>query len=94
MLSEMLLQPDTRPITHTQVVIEVNGICAGQVMMEAERVESDERQLAAAQEKHPHWQELIVLHTWVYTLPGTRSSTTHRAAITIYFCRTVVLLAP
>ena len=68
---EMLLQPDTRPISHEQLVVEVKGIYAGLVMVEAKCIDIDERQSAAAQEKDPtkrinlkndQWQSLIALH--------------------------------
>lgn len=68
---EMLLQPDTRPISHEQLVVEVKGIYAGLVMVEAKCIDIDERQSAAAQEKDPNkrvnlkndqWQSLIALH--------------------------------
>lgn len=68
---EMLLQPDTRPISHEQLVGEVKGIYAGLVMVEAKCIDIDERQSAAAQEKDPakninlkndQWQSLIALH--------------------------------
>ena len=44
---EMLLQPETRPISHDQLVIEVKGIYAGLVMVEAKCIDID------AQEKDP-----------------------------------------
>lgn len=68
---EMLLQPETRPISHEQLVVEVKGIYAGLVMVEAKCIDIDERQSAAAQEKDPtkrvnlkndQWQSLIALH--------------------------------
>ena len=68
---EMLLQPETRPISHDQLVVEVKGIYAGLVMVEAKCIDIDERQAAAAQEKDPakrselkddQWQSLIALH--------------------------------
>ncbi|KAK3169312.1 hypothetical protein OEA41_008695 [Lepraria neglecta] len=68
---KMLLQPETRPISHEQLVIEVKGIYAGLVMVEAKSIDIDERQSAAAQEKDPvkrvqlkndQWQSLIALH--------------------------------
>ena len=68
---EMLLQPETRPISHEQLVVEVKGIYAGLVMVEAECIDIDERQFAAAQEKDPakkiqlkndQWHSLIALH--------------------------------
>ena len=71
---EMLLQPETRPISHEQLVIEVKGIYAGLVMVEAKCIDIDERQSAAAQEKdlskrvqlkNDQWQSLIALHKQV-----------------------------
>ncbi|KAF6228587.1 hypothetical protein HO173_011822 [Letharia columbiana] len=70
-LPEMLLQPDTRPISHEQLVVELEGIWAGLVMVEAKCTDIDESQSAAAQEKDPskktdlkndQWQSLIALH--------------------------------
>jgi len=45
---EMLLQPDTKPISHEQLVIEVKGIYAGLVLVEEKCMDIDERQLATA----------------------------------------------
>ncbi|MCJ1395728.1 hypothetical protein MMC18_008614 [Xylographa bjoerkii] len=68
---ELLLQPETRPISHDQLVVEVKGIYAGLVMVEAKCVDVDEKQSLAAQEKDParqtkltpeQWQALIALH--------------------------------
>ena len=68
---EILLQPDTRPISHEQLVVEVKGIYAGLVMVEAKCIDIDDRQSIAAQEKDPakrvnlkndQWQSLIALH--------------------------------
>ena len=68
---ELLLQPETRPISHDQLVIEVKGIYAGPVMVESKCIDIDERQSAAAQEedlskkrhlKNGQWQSLIALH--------------------------------
>lgn len=68
---EMLLQPETRPISHEQLVVEVKGIYAGLVMVEAKCIDIDERQTLAAQEKdstkkvalkNDQWQSLIALH--------------------------------
>ena len=73
---EMLLQPETRPISHDQLVIEVKGIYAGLVMVEAKCIDIDEKQTAAAQEKdlakktqlkNDQWQSLIALHKQVGT---------------------------
>lgn len=64
-------QPETRPISHDQLVIEVKGIYAGLVLVEAKCIEVDEKQTALAQEKDPaqrrpikdeQWQSLIALH--------------------------------
>lgn len=69
--SDMLLRPKTRPISHEQLVVEVKGIYAGLVMVEAECIDVDQRQAAAAQDKDPskrfgltndQWQSLISLH--------------------------------
>ena len=68
---KMLREPETRPISHEQLVIEVKGIYAGLVMVEAKCIDIDERQSAAAQEKDPakrvqlkndQWQSLTALH--------------------------------
>ena len=66
---EMLLQPETRPISHDQLVIEVKGIYAGLVMVEAKCIDIDEKQSAAAQDpskrailKNDQYQSLIALH--------------------------------
>lgn len=67
----ILLQPETRPISHDQLVVEVKGIYAGLVMVEAKCIDLDEKQSHAAQEKDPsrrsklsdeQWQALIALH--------------------------------
>ena len=68
---ELLFQPETRPISHEQLVTEVKGIYAGLVMVEAKCIDVDEKQSKAAQEKDPskqtrltaeQWQALIALH--------------------------------
>ena len=68
---EMLLQPETRPISDDQLVKEVKGIYAGLVMVEAKCIDIDEKQCAAATEKdlskrtqlkNDQWQSLIALH--------------------------------
>lgn len=48
---EMLLQPNTRPISYDQLVIEVKEIYAGLVIVKAKCINIDERQLAIAKEK-------------------------------------------
>ena len=68
---ELLLQPETRPISHEQLVVEVKGIYAGLVMVEVKCIDVDEKQTQAALEKDPsrqtkltpeQWQALIALH--------------------------------
>ena len=64
---DRLLQPDTRPISHEQLVVEVKGIYAGLVMVEAKCVDIDEKQSAAnASSKvnltNDQWNSLIALH--------------------------------
>ena len=68
---ELLFQPETRPISHEQLVTEVKGIYAGLVMVEAKCIDVDEKQSKAAQERDPskqtrltaeQWQALIALH--------------------------------
>lgn len=49
----LLLQPETRPISHDQLVVEVKGIYAGLVMVESKCADVDEKQSKAAQEKDP-----------------------------------------
>ena len=68
--TEMLRQPETRPISHDQLVVEVKGIYAGLVMVEAKCIDVDEKQSILAQEdpsrrdplKNDQWQSLIALH--------------------------------
>ena len=66
---EMLRQPETRSISHEQLVIEVKGIYAGLVMVEAKCIDVDEKQARLAVEtmrkeplKNDQWQSLIALH--------------------------------
>lgn len=68
---EILLQPETRPISHEQLLVEVKGIYAGLVMVEAKCIDVDEKQSLAAQERdssrqtklsNEQWQALITLH--------------------------------
>ena len=67
----MLRQPETKPISHDQLVVEVKGIYAGLVMVEAKCIEVDERQKIGAQNKDyasqnpvtpDQWRSLIALH--------------------------------
>ena len=69
--TSMLRQPETRPISHDQLVVEVKGIYAGLVMVEAKSIDVDEKHLTAAQEKelskrtpitNDQWRSLIALH--------------------------------
>lgn len=68
-IPRMVPQPETRPISPEQLVIEVKGIYAGLMMVETKCSEVDKKQAAAALEpdKHPklnneQWQALIALH--------------------------------
>lgn len=87
----MLRQPDARPVSPEQLVVEVKRIYAGLALVEAKCIDIDKRQLAAAQESDPlrrvnlkidQWQSLIALHKQVRTLPRTHSSSTYRSATT------------
>ena len=69
--TSMLRQPETRPISHDQLVVEVKGIYAGLVMVEAKCIEVDERQKVWALDKEharknpvtsDQWRSLIALH--------------------------------
>ena len=66
---KLLLQPETKAISHDQLVAEVRGIYAGLVMVEAKCIDVDEKQFSAALENHSRsrlnpeqWQALIALH--------------------------------
>ena len=61
---ELLLQPETRPISHEQLVVEVKGIYAGLVMVEAKCMDVDEKQAIAAQEKDPSKQSKLTYEQW------------------------------
>ena len=67
----LVLQPETRPISQEQLVAEVKGIYAGLVMVEAKCVEVDNKQALAARDpktgqqpklSNEQWQALIALH--------------------------------
>ena len=71
--TSMLRQPETRPISHDQLVVEVKGIYAGLVMVEAKCIEVDEQQTREAMSQRPpgtkmskltddQWKSLIALH--------------------------------
>ena len=90
---DMILQLDQRLISNEQLVVEIKGIYAGLVVVEAKCIEIDEKQLASTKEKdlckriilqNHQWQSLIALHRQVHTLSRARGSTTHRAAFTNY----------
>ncbi|MCJ1436944.1 hypothetical protein MMC27_006327 [Xylographa pallens] len=68
-----LLQPETRPISHDQLALEIKGIYAGLVMVEAKCIDIEPKGSLAAQKTDPstfkltkldseQWQALIALH--------------------------------
>lgn len=67
---DIILQPETRPISQEQLVAEVKGIYAGLVMVEAKCIEVDNEQATLAQAdpsaqpklNNEQWQALIALH--------------------------------
>ncbi|PVH80815.1 hypothetical protein DL98DRAFT_366408, partial [Cadophora sp. DSE1049] len=67
---DIIMQPETRPISQEQLVAEVKGIYAGLVMVEAKCIEVDNKQAALAQAdpasqpklNNEQWQALIALH--------------------------------
>lgn len=67
---DIILQPETRPISQEQLVAEVKGIYAGLVMVEAKCIEVDNKQATLAQGdpqaqpklNNEQWQALIALH--------------------------------
>ncbi|CZR58968.1 uncharacterized protein PAC_08860 [Phialocephala subalpina] len=67
---DIVLQPETRPISQDQLVAEVKGIYAGLVMVEAKCIEVDHKQATLAQAdlraqsklNNEQWQALIALH--------------------------------
>ena len=61
----ILLQPETRPIIHDQLVIEVKDIYAGLVMVEAKSIDIDDQNSNPSYESdltRERWQALIALH--------------------------------
>lgn len=69
--TEMLLRPETRSLSHEQLVDEVNGIYAGLVMGESKCFDIDERQSLPHKESDSprscgldddKWQSLVDLH--------------------------------
>lgn len=65
-VSQMIRQPETRPISQEQLVAEVKGIYAGLVMVESKCIEVDNAQSANKDSPQPlnneQWQALIALH--------------------------------
>jgi hypothetical protein len=66
---DIIMQPETRPISQEQLVAEVKGIYAGLVMVEAKCIEVDNKQATLAQAdgaqtklNNEQWQALIALH--------------------------------
>lgn len=67
---DIILQPETRPISQEQLVAEVKGIYAGLVMVEAKCIEVDNKQATLAQTdtsaqpklNNEQWQASIALH--------------------------------
>jgi hypothetical protein len=67
---DIILQPETRPISQEQLVAEVKGIYAGLVMVEAKCIEVDNKQAILAQAdpgaqsklNNEQWQALLTLH--------------------------------
>ncbi|PVH84942.1 hypothetical protein DL98DRAFT_484051 [Cadophora sp. DSE1049] len=62
------MQPETRPISHEQLVAEVKGIYAGLVMVEAKCIEVNDKTALSSTSESPErlsneqWQALIALH--------------------------------
>lgn len=65
-VSQIIRQPETRPISQQQLVAEVKGIYAGLVLVESKCIEVDSAQSAqgedAAKLNNEQWQALIALH--------------------------------
>ncbi|RDA95269.1 hypothetical protein CP533_3475 [Ophiocordyceps camponoti-saundersi (nom. inval.)] len=59
--SDMIRQPETKPISHEQLVLEVKGIYAGLVMIEGKCIEYDSSQEANQLSKE-QYHALIALH--------------------------------
>lgn len=67
---DIIMQPETRPISQEQLVAEVKGIYAGLVMVEAKCIEVDNKQATLFQAdptsqpklNNEQWQALIALH--------------------------------
>jgi hypothetical protein len=65
-VTEIIKQPETRPISQKQLVAEVRGIYAGLVSVESKCIEVDNNQSSqtdpANKLNHDQWQALIALH--------------------------------
>lgn len=65
-VTEMVKQPETRPISQEQLVAEVKGIYAGLVMVESKCIDVDNAQNAqndtSPRLNNEQWQALIALH--------------------------------
>lgn len=64
---DMLLQPDSRPISQEQLAAEVKSIYSGLTMVESKCIHVDKAQALAMREgdariSNDHWQALIALH--------------------------------
>jgi hypothetical protein len=62
---DIIVQPETRPISLELLATEVRGIYAGLIMVEAKCIEVDQRLLASltqAKLNGQQWQALIILH--------------------------------
>lgn len=61
--TNLVLEPQTRPITQEQLINEVKGIYAGLVMVEKKCVEiTQQRTKSASKLSNDQWQALIALH--------------------------------
>lgn len=61
---QLVKEPETRPISHDQLVAEVKGIYAGLVMVESKCIEVDNAQSSqnGTRLNNEQWQALIALH--------------------------------
>lgn len=60
---DLIMQPDSRPISHEQLAAEVKGIYAGLVMVEGKCISVDGMQMSPGQRfTSEHWQALVALH--------------------------------
>ncbi|KAF2228914.1 hypothetical protein EV356DRAFT_537688 [Viridothelium virens] len=60
---DLIMQPDSRPISHDQLAAEVKGIYAGLVMVEGKCISVDGMQMSPDQRfTSEHWQALVALH--------------------------------